>query len=217
MNNPNDTPNVEFKSGAKRSKVAVRYDLIPSAGLRRLAERYTMGAAKYGEGNWTKGLADPEYVAQFRCHMIAHMWKYLDDGCKLDDNLAAIAWGAFALMEVEDQRGAARKHTNRGTEGDRPVEQGAQAPPRDGPGAVWVDPRGGGGGDAERGFGLIASRLVGPSPPWITQPSANLRALVKSCIVPSRPPKGGDSSSRSRRTKLVTEPKSTGRKGRGKR
>lgn len=92
---------VEFKSGAKRGANALRFDLIPTGPLRRLAERYTMGAEKYGEWNWQKGLRDPQYIAQFKAHMFAHLVNYLERGCSDDDNLAAIAWGAFALMECE--------------------------------------------------------------------------------------------------------------------
>lgn len=94
-------PMVEFKSGAKRSSKALRFDLIPTEPLRRLAERYTMGAEKYGEWNWQKGLKDPEYIAQFKAHLFAHLVDYLENGCEVDDNLAGIAWGAFALMECE--------------------------------------------------------------------------------------------------------------------
>lgn len=90
-----------FASGAKRSNLVPRYDLIPAEGLRRLAERYTLGAAKYGEYNWQKGLLDKEYVDQFKCHLIEHFYKYITEGCSKDDNLAAVAWGAFALMEAE--------------------------------------------------------------------------------------------------------------------
>lgn len=95
-------PMVEFKSGAKRSEKALRYDLIPPRALRRLAERYTMGAEKYGDENWKKGLLDPEYVKQFEAHLIEHWVRWKLDGCKKDDNLAAMAWGCFALMEAEE-------------------------------------------------------------------------------------------------------------------
>jgi hypothetical protein len=91
----------KFKSGAKRSGDKPRYDLIPHEGLRRLAERYTLGASKYGEYNWQKGLKDPEYIKQFKCHLAAHLFDYFENGCSKDDNLAAIVWGCFALMEVE--------------------------------------------------------------------------------------------------------------------
>src|ERR1700719_4656443 len=91
------------KSGATRSNKVPRYDLIPREGLRRVAERYTMGAEKHGENNWRKGVRDPEFIQQCKNHLIDHMWLYLQQGNINDDNLAAVAWGAFALMEIEYQ------------------------------------------------------------------------------------------------------------------
>uniref|UniRef100_UPI001E4FF338 dATP/dGTP diphosphohydrolase domain-containing protein n=1 Tax=Acetomicrobium sp. S15 = DSM 107314 TaxID=2529858 RepID=UPI001E4FF338 len=35
----------------------LRYDLIPSDALRELAKVYTVGAEKYGERNWEKGMS----------------------------------------------------------------------------------------------------------------------------------------------------------------
>lgn len=46
-----DAPMHVFESGAKRSELKPRYDLIPSVLLERLALRYTIGAEKYGEWN----------------------------------------------------------------------------------------------------------------------------------------------------------------------
>lgn len=95
---------IEFKSGAVRAK-ALRYDLLPPRALKRLAARYTLGSIKYSEGdgsNWKKGLLDPEFVKQFEAHMIEHWIAWKIDGCKKDDNLAAMAWGCFALMEAEE-------------------------------------------------------------------------------------------------------------------
>lgn len=90
-----------FKSGAMRSSRVPRFDLIPREGLRRLAERYTVGAVRYGDNNWKNGANDAEYIAQAKAHLIQHVWDYLETGNATDDNLAAIAWGAFALMEFE--------------------------------------------------------------------------------------------------------------------
>lgn len=92
---------VEYSSGAKRSAHMPDYALIPKAGLRRLAERYSLGLKKYTRNNWKLGLRDPVYIEQFVNHMIEHIFDYVENGCEKDDNLAAIAWGAFALMEAE--------------------------------------------------------------------------------------------------------------------
>ena len=53
-----ETPDIiQFPSGATRSGDAEseRYDLISPIGLRRLAETYAEGAAKYGDRNWENG------------------------------------------------------------------------------------------------------------------------------------------------------------------
>jgi hypothetical protein len=105
---------VEYKSGARRSEHKPDYSLIPRSGMKRIAARYTLGL-KYGRDNWKKGLRDPEYVEQFVNHLIEHIWDYLEDGCRKDDNLAAIAWNAIALMEAE--RVAAQDKQDKETKG----------------------------------------------------------------------------------------------------
>jgi hypothetical protein len=77
------------------------YRLVPKEGLRRLAMRYTLGCQKYGEGNWKRGLRNPEFIEERKNHLVEHLFEYLERGNKYDDNLAAIAWGAFCLMEAE--------------------------------------------------------------------------------------------------------------------
>jgi len=85
----------------------LHWELIPWAGLRRLARRYAKGSkmrADRGEDarEWEKGLA---WDSTFR-HIMWHLWRYNaikqgwleDDG---DDHLAAAAWGCFAEMHFE--------------------------------------------------------------------------------------------------------------------
>lgn len=117
----------KFESGAVRDEDKPRYDLIPHEGLRRLAQRYTMGAAKYGEWNWEKGLTDPEFLKQAKCHMVAHMWEYFAAGNEADDNLAAIAWGCMTLMEAEKRHEADRGGKDTGIGGARPLDEGPSA------------------------------------------------------------------------------------------
>lgn len=94
-------PMLVAESGAKRSKACLRYDLIPVEFVRRIAKRYTDGAVKYGEWNWQKGLRDKPYIAQFKAHIIEHWLEFMEHGNEKDDNLAGMAWGIAALMEVE--------------------------------------------------------------------------------------------------------------------
>jgi hypothetical protein len=91
----------DYKSGARSSAKAPRYDLIKSSLLDRLAARLELGASKYGENNYQKGLADKEFLADRYNHILAHLLAYKTDGCKNDDNLAAAAFGIMLLMEAE--------------------------------------------------------------------------------------------------------------------
>ena len=89
-------------SGNKFDEGKLRYDLIPVVPLRRLAEVFTIGAQKYGDRNWEKGLVFGRVSAALDRHHQA--WK---GGENLDpDNgqhhLASVAWCALVLMELED-------------------------------------------------------------------------------------------------------------------
>ena len=96
------TDAVDFGTGSIRSSLCPGFDHIPYAGIRRLALRYDLGAAKYVRDNWKKSLNDPKWVEQLRDHMADHMFKYFNHIEPDDDHLAAIAWGAFALMEADN-------------------------------------------------------------------------------------------------------------------
>jgi hypothetical protein len=117
VNTANPEPEKVFESGAKRSAKQPRYDLIPTEGLRRLAERYALGT-KYGEWNWARGVSDAEFVNDMFNHTIAHLLlardKFLharmtNDG---DDDLAAAAFGCFGLMEAQKVQGWSNTTSN---------------------------------------------------------------------------------------------------------
>jgi hypothetical protein len=84
-------------SGSTRSAdVKARYDLVSPFGLRRLALRYGLGAAVHGDHNWRRGQPYSVVVK----HMMEHLALFMQ-GDDTDDNMAAIAWGAFAIMEYD--------------------------------------------------------------------------------------------------------------------
>jgi hypothetical protein len=95
----------QFETGVRRSEViGPRYDLIPEGPLRRLALRYTMGAQKYGEWNWQKGLP----LSDTFNHIVEHLLSARADLMKghaltVDDDLAGAAWGIFTLMFFQDR------------------------------------------------------------------------------------------------------------------
>lgn len=101
-------------SEARRyNKDKIRYELISTVGLERLAEVYTKGAEKYtlrnekgdiiddGSNNWRKGQDWMGVIASVQRHIEA--WKKGEDfdpdlGTR---HLANAAWGLFALLDFE--------------------------------------------------------------------------------------------------------------------
>lgn len=96
---------VSTSSGATMSEVKERFDLVCPAGLRRLARRYGLGAAKHGDTNYciAGDKSDREFMRARLNHLIRHLNDYLQYGNSNDDNLAAIAWAAFTLMHYEER------------------------------------------------------------------------------------------------------------------
>jgi len=97
----------DLEEGCTRSRIDERYDLVPFCGLRRTAGRFALGADKHGEGDWKNGQRPQTAIN----HMIKHLYHYkelLEEGyspkqiAEMDDDIAAIAWGAFALMWYEE-------------------------------------------------------------------------------------------------------------------
>lgn len=86
-----------FASGAKRSSVKPRYDLILPVFLQRVAAVWTRGAEKYGEGNWQKGANDQEWIKDIPNHIIEHIYQYIA-GDQSEDHLANIACNVQMLM-----------------------------------------------------------------------------------------------------------------------
>lgn len=88
-----------FDTGAIREGQAGkgRFDLITPVGLRRLALWYELGAKKYDDRNWEKGMPTSNCLNS----MFRHMTKYMA-GMDDEDHLAAIVWNAFAIMHYEE-------------------------------------------------------------------------------------------------------------------
>jgi hypothetical protein len=87
-----------YDTGAQRDnhESKGRFDLMSCPALLRLARWYEMGAKKYEDRNWEKGIPVSRCVdAAFR-----HLVKYVM-GCNDEDHLAAVAWNVFAIMFYE--------------------------------------------------------------------------------------------------------------------
>jgi len=90
-----------MSDGAKNDLGKLRYDLIPARPLEELARVYSIGANKYGDRNWEKGLSWGRIFAA----MMRHAWAYWRgeayDPVDGQHHLSSVAWCAFALMEYE--------------------------------------------------------------------------------------------------------------------
>lgn len=87
------------RAGVKYDDDKLRMDLIPVGPLRVLAGVYTVGAQKYSDRNWEKGLAYHRIYGATLRHLTA--WWGLEEKDPEDGqhHLAAAAWGIFALLE----------------------------------------------------------------------------------------------------------------------
>jgi hypothetical protein len=90
----------QFATGAVRGTDAnsERYDLITPIGLRRLAQTYAEGAAKYGEHNWEQGMP----VHDLLNHALRHLYLYLS-GDRKEDHLGHAAWNVLGAIHSEEQ------------------------------------------------------------------------------------------------------------------
>lgn len=95
-----------YATGAKRSKLIERYDLLSPIGLQRAALAAAEGARKYGDFNNEGGLG----VSVYLNHALAHIFAYLA-GNRDEDHLGHLAWNALFACHSEE----ITPHLNEGT------------------------------------------------------------------------------------------------------
>lgn len=89
----------EFGTGAHRdndSKKA-RYDLLPITALEKVAHHYALGAAKYGENNWRKGIPRKEFLRSALRHLLQAI-RGDDD----EDHIVHCAWNVLCFIETRE-------------------------------------------------------------------------------------------------------------------
>lgn len=93
----------DYASGMRRDSVdgKPRFDLIPVMPLRRLAELYARGSAKYGDRNWELANSREE-LERFKASAMRHMFQWAA-GETDEDHPTAVAWNLFAYLTIEEK------------------------------------------------------------------------------------------------------------------
>jgi hypothetical protein len=94
-------------SGASQSHVNERYDLLCPAAIRRLAQRYALGAEKHSDFNYCVAGNDEAFQRARINHTIKHLMLYLergnfDENGEPDDNLGAAMWGIATTIHFTE-------------------------------------------------------------------------------------------------------------------
>ena len=89
----------EFETGAVRviQEGKGRYDLLPVKAIKRLSRHFELGAKKYGEGNWKKGIPESRYLDSGLRHIFRHM-----NGEQDEDHLVAACWNLMCLLDTRE-------------------------------------------------------------------------------------------------------------------
>ncbi len=90
--------------GRKNDTGKARFDLIPVRPLVALAELYAIGADKYEARNWERGLPPSRVFAAMQRHAWAWHNGETHDPEDGQHHMSSVAWGAFALHELEVTR-----------------------------------------------------------------------------------------------------------------
>lgn len=99
--------------GRKADTGKLRYDLLPTRALEALVYVYSIGAGKYADRNWERGL---EYGRVFAA-MQRHAWAWWGgqeyDPVDGQAHLASVAWCALALLHYSLHPGEYDEFDNR--------------------------------------------------------------------------------------------------------
>jgi len=74
-----------------------RFDLVTPFGLMRLAKWYELGAKKYADRNWEKGMPFSRYLDSAMRHIIKFTM-----GMNDEDHLAAAVWNLMCIIHHEE-------------------------------------------------------------------------------------------------------------------
>ena len=86
--------------GDKYDNGKVRYDLIPPEPINELGRLYTLGAQKYDDWNWAKGISYSRLYAALNRHLYS-WWtgEEIDEEMGVN-HLISVLWNTIALYEM---------------------------------------------------------------------------------------------------------------------
>ncbi len=92
--------NRKYSTGAQRDsdKGKPKLTYLPFDLFDRLAKHYEMGADKYGDDNWRKGMNSKDVLDSLMRHVRCYFM-----GMEDEDHLSAIIFNAFCLMYNEKE------------------------------------------------------------------------------------------------------------------
>lgn len=88
-----------LKAGVKYDGEKLRYDLISQIALEELAKVYTMGAKKYEDHNWRKGMKWSRIFSALMRHMWAFWRGEENDSESGLSHVAHAMWNCATLLE----------------------------------------------------------------------------------------------------------------------
>lgn len=101
-----------------------RFDLIPPEAILALAEHYTVGARKYADRNWERGMDYSKCFASLERHVWAWMSGEDQDEETGSHHMIAAAWNALALFVYHKREiGVDDRPTSKGELNDRPSKE----------------------------------------------------------------------------------------------
>tara|TARA_R110000851_G_scaffold153833_2_gene295855 strand:- start:610 stop:945 length:336 start_codon:yes stop_codon:yes gene_type:complete len=77
-----------------------KFSLIPPLGLKEIANVATMGAEKYDDWNWLKGLPVTTYLDSMQRHIHAFSIGQTNDEESGYPHMAHAAWNAMAIIDT---------------------------------------------------------------------------------------------------------------------
>lgn len=91
----------DTQQGLKYDGEKNRLDLLPFDALEEVGTVYTLGAKKYADRNWEKGINYMRVVGALLRHLFAWIRGEERDPENGQRHLASVAWNALALLAFE--------------------------------------------------------------------------------------------------------------------